>query len=208
MLDPEQFSVIALAQIIVAKHPFARRFRALSSDWAEVDGMTDAQLIEAARSKQIDILIDLGGYGESGRMRACANRLAPVQIKWVGMQNHSTGIPEIDWFLTDRWETPVGFERYYSERLLRLPDGYICYSPPPYAPDVAPLPALTNGHVTFGCFNNIAKITSQVIGTWATILHRVPDARLVVKAPQLSDASIKDRMLTAFASASDRHPSD
>ncbi len=200
MLDPEQFSVIALAQIIVAKDPFARQFRALSSDWAEVDGMTDAQLIEAARSKQIDILIDLGGYGESGRMRACANRLAPVQIKWVGMQNHSTGIPEIDWFLTDRWETPVGFERYYSERLLRLPDGYICYSPPPYAPDVVPLPALTNGHVTFGCFNNIAKITSQVIGTWATILHRVPDARLVVKAPQLSDASIKDRMLTAFAS--------
>ena len=76
-------------------------------------------------------------------MPACAYRMAPVQVKWVGMQNHSSGLAEMDWILTDRWETPPALAHLYSERLLSLPDGYVCYSPPPYAPDVAPLPALS-----------------------------------------------------------------
>ena len=90
-------------------------------------------------------------------------------------------------------------EHVYSERPLRLPDGYVCYSPPPYAPDVVPLPALANGHITFGCFNNLAKITPRVIATWCAILHRVPDARLVLKTQQFSDEPTAERVRAAFA---------
>ena len=139
--------------------------------------LSDKALACKARELGIDILIDLGGYGDAARMPACAYRLAPVQIKWVGMQNHSSGLAEMDWIITDRWETPPELEHVYSERPLRLPDGYVCYSPPPYAPDVVPLPALANGHITFGCFNNLAKVTPRVIATWCAILHRVPNAR-------------------------------
>jgi predicted O-linked N-acetylglucosamine transferase (SPINDLY family) len=156
-------------------------------------------LAQMARSLGIDILIDLGGYGDAARMTACAHRLAPVQVKWVGMQNHSSGLAEMDWFLTDRWETPDGFEPLYSERLLRLPDGYVCYSPPPYAPDPVPLPALANGHVTFGCFNNLAKITPQVIRAWSAILTWLPTARLVLKTHQFGDADTCRRIHGAFA---------
>jgi predicted O-linked N-acetylglucosamine transferase (SPINDLY family) len=145
------------------------------------------------------VLIDLGGYGDAARMPACAHRLAPVQVKWVGMQNHSTGMPEIDWFITDRWETPPELEHVYSEQLLRLPDGYVCYSPPGYAPDISPLPALTNGHITFGCFNNLAKVTPRVIATWAAVLRRVPEARLVLKTHQFGDRPTADRVRAAFA---------
>jgi predicted O-linked N-acetylglucosamine transferase (SPINDLY family) len=98
--------------------------------------------------------------------------MAPVQVKWVGMQNHSSGLAEMDWILTDRWETPPALAHLYSERLLSLPDGYVCYSPPPYAPDVASLPALSQRHITFGCLNNLAKITPRVIATWSGILRR------------------------------------
>ena len=73
------------------------------------------------RERGIDLLIDLGGYGDFGRMPVCAHRAAPVQIKWVGMQNGSTGLAEMDWMIADRWEMPEAFERFYSERLLRLP---------------------------------------------------------------------------------------
>jgi protein O-GlcNAc transferase len=198
-LDPDQFSVICLAQETDVKDPLARRFRTASSEWVEVDCMTDAALIEAARTRNIDILIDLGGYGHAARMIACANRLAPVQIKWVGMQAHSSGLAEMDWFLTDRWETPDGFEPLYSEKLLRLPDGYICYSPPPHAPDVVALPALTNGAVTFGCFNNLAKITPRVIETWCEVMRRVPTAKLILKTHQFSDRPTADGFLADFA---------
>jgi predicted O-linked N-acetylglucosamine transferase (SPINDLY family) len=122
-----------------------------------------------------------------------------VQVKWVGMQNHSTGLAEIDWMLTDRWETPEGYERFYTEKLLRLPDGYVCYSPPPYAPDVVPLPALSRGHLTFGCFNNTAKITQAVLATWARVLRAVPDARLVLKAHQFGEPATTASFAAAFA---------
>ncbi len=198
-LDPDQFGIVCLTQNAAPADPIARRYRAAARDWIEVDGLNDAALTAAAREKSLDILIDLGGYGDAARMAACANRLAPVQIKWVGMQSHSSGLAEMDWFLTDWWETPDGFEPFYSEKLLRLPDGYVCYSPPPHAPDVVKLPALTNGFVTFGCFNNLAKITPRVIETWAEILRRIPTARLILKTHQLSDQPTADGFLADFA---------
>jgi protein O-GlcNAc transferase len=199
-LDPERLSVVCLVEDSTHSDAIARRYRLRSAEWIEVDGLSDAALTATARKYGLDILIDLGGYGDNARMAACCNRLAPVQIKWVGSQSHSTGIPEMDWFLSDRWETPAELQVLYSERLLRLPDGYVCYSPPPHAPDVATLPGLSNGHVTFGCFNNLAKITQRVIATWSTILDRVPDARLILKTYQFGDRPTADRVLAAFAS--------
>ncbi|MBV8523094.1 MAG: tetratricopeptide repeat protein [Acetobacteraceae bacterium] len=197
-LDPSRFEIICLAQN-GAWDPIARRFRAIASEWHDIDGFDDAALARHARGLSIDILIDLGGYGDAGRMTACAHRLAPVQIKWVGMQSHSSGIPEMDWFLTDAWETPAGFEHFYTERLLRLPDGYVCYSPPSYAAEVAALPALSSGYPTFGCFNNLAKLTPATIRTWSEILVRVPKARLLLKSHQYADEATAERMLGAFA---------
>jgi predicted O-linked N-acetylglucosamine transferase (SPINDLY family) len=196
-LDPDAFTVICLAQND-AKDWMAKRFRAMAHEWHDVDTLSDTALAMKARDLGIDILIDLGGYGEAGRMAACAHRLAPVQVKWVGMQNHSSGLAEMDWIITDRWETPPELEHVYSERPLRLPDGYVCYSPPPYAPDVGPLPSLVSGHITFGCFNNLAKITSRVIATWCDVLHRVPASRLVLKTHQFADPPTAERVLAAF----------
>ncbi|MBV8577109.1 MAG: tetratricopeptide repeat protein, partial [Acetobacteraceae bacterium] len=197
-LDSKGFDIIALAQA-TADDPIARRFRVRAAEWHDISTMDDAALAEHARALGIDILIDLGGYGDAGRMPALARRLAPVQIKWVGSQNHSTGVAEMDWFITDGWETPPELEHLYSERVLRLPDGYACYSPPAHAPPVGPLPALTNGFMTFGCFNNLAKITPLVFATWAEILRRKQNARLVLKTYQFSDKPTCARVLASFA---------
>ncbi len=196
-LDPAAFPVICLAQN-GAQDWLARRFRSVAREWHDVDSLNDQALAAKARSLGIDILIDLGGYGDAARMTACAYRLAPVQVKWVGMQTHSSGLAEMDWIITDRWETPPELAHLYSERLLCMPDGYVCYSAPTYAPDVAPLPALSNGHITFGCFNNLAKVTPRVIATWSTILHRVPGARMVLKTHQFSDPPTAERIRSGF----------
>ena len=198
-LDPDMFKLVCLTQNTALEDPITRRYQCISTNWVEIGHLSDAQLTQTARDYEIDILIDLGGYGDAGRMAACANRLAPVQIKWVGMQTHSSGQPEMDWFLTDRWETPEGFDSLYSEKLLRMPDGYVCYSPPPHAPDVAELPALERGYITFGCFNNLAKITPVVLETWAEILRRLPTAKLILKTHQLSDSGTADRLSRSLA---------
>lgn len=197
-LDPAAFSIVALAHNNWSDM-IARRFRALASDWVDICTLNDEAVSRRARECGIDILIDLGGFGEGSRITACAMRLAPVQMKWVGMQSCTTGMPDIDWMLTDRWETPPELAHLYTERLLVMPDGYVCYSPPPYAPDVGGLPALANGHITFGCFNNLAKVTPRVIETWARVLQRVPGSRIVLKTYQFTDAETRDRVSAAFA---------
>jgi predicted O-linked N-acetylglucosamine transferase (SPINDLY family) len=199
-LDPAAFELVALGPAH-ADDALQRRFRAAAAEWHAVDGEPVPRLVPRLRALDLDILIDLGGYGDRGMMTACASRVAPVQIKWVGAQNHSTGLAEMDWFLTDRWETPAGAEPGFTEKLLRLPDGYVAYSPPVYVPDVGPSPALARGAVTFGCFNNLAKITPAVLAAWAAILHRVPGSRLMLKAHQLADASTRDRLRRSFVAA-------
>jgi len=197
-LDPAAFRIICLSPAPEPGDPIAARFRAVARKWETIAHLDDDALARRTRELGVDIVIDLGGHGDAARMTACARRLAPVQIKWVGMQNHSSGLPEMDWFLTDCWETPPAFESLYSERLLRMPDGYVCYTPPPYAPDVAPAPFNRNGFITFGCFNNIAKITPRVIETWCGILTAVSESRLVLKTHQFSDAPTAERFLQAF----------
>ncbi len=197
-LDPAAFQLVCFGQP-ASGDPLQRRFQAASAAWHSVTRRAPADIAAAIRAERIDILIELGGWGDQGMLAVCAQRPAPVQIKWVGMQSHSTGLPELDWMIADRWEAPPGSEGWYTERLLRLPDGYVCYSPSPLSPDVAPSPAARLGHVTFGCFNNLAKITPEAIACWAAILHRVPDAALVLKAHQFSDAPTNDRIRAAFA---------
>jgi predicted O-linked N-acetylglucosamine transferase (SPINDLY family) len=193
-LDPAAFEIICLGP--QTPDHLQRRFQAIAAAWHPVEGADAAARL---RTLDIDILIDLGGYGDQGLMTLCAERLAPVQIKWVGSQNHSTGLPNMDRFISDRWETPPGSEAFYSERLLILPDGYVCYSPPAYAPDVAELPARRSGAITFGCFNNLAKITAEVIACWSGILARLPGARLILKCHQCADAPTRARLRDAFA---------
>lgn len=197
-LDPAGFELHALS-LDFPTDPIQRRFRAIVASWTAVDGIAPAELVPVIRALGLDVLVELGGYGDQGLLPLCAHRLAPVQVKWVGSQNHSTGLAEMDWLVTDRWETPARLQGQYSERLLELPDGYVCYSPPAYAPAVADLPALRGGGVTFGCFNNLAKITRATIACWAGVLGDVPGSRLVVKCHQLGDAATAERLRADFA---------
>ncbi|HEY0908805.1 MAG TPA: tetratricopeptide repeat protein [Bradyrhizobium sp.] len=196
-LDRAQFDIVCFGQP-PSTDLLQRRFHAAASEWNTVSGQSRTDVARRIRSNDIDILIDLGGWGDQGLVGACAERPAPIQVKWVGMQNHSTGLGEMDWLISDRWQTPVGSEQHYAEQLLRMPDGYVCYDAPYYAPAVTALPALDRRGVTFGCFNNLAKIGPGVIACWATILRRVPDSRLVLKTHQYSDRLTAERFRCAF----------
>jgi len=198
-LPREEFEVVAFS-LADRDDPLARRFRARADEWISFQpGARDALILERLREARLDILLDLSGHGQGGKVRLLRHRAAPVQIKWVGSQSASSGVPNMDWMLTDRWETPEGFEAHYTERLLRMPDGYCCYAPPARAPEVAPLPALARGHVTFGCYNNLAKVTPAVLAAWARILAALPRARLVLRTHALGDAPTRAAFLERAA---------
>ena len=190
----EQDFTLAAYSLRRRQDPIARRFRARCALWREMGAADDAAIAAVMAADGIDILVDLGGYGDGGNPAVAARRAAPVQVKWVGAQSGTTGLPAMDWMLSDRWETPAGFERFYTERLLRLPDGYVCYAPPPDLPAVTPLPMQARGQITFGCFNNLAKVTPRVLAAWARILDAVAGSRLVLRTHALGDAAVRDAM--------------
>jgi len=55
---------------------------------------------------------------------------------------------------------------------------------------------LQNGFITFGCFQNFAKVGDDVLEVWGQILAALPDARLRIQAKQLGeDANVKNLLL-------------
>ena len=167
------------------------RLKGYADGWRDIDKLSDGETARLIWDDRIDILVDLAGHTANSRLAVLAARPAPLQMTWIGYPN-TTGLRTIDYRITDGIADPAGEEVYYSEKLLRLDGCFLCYQPHPDTPEVAPLPALANGHVTFGSFNNFSKINPGVLHLWAEVLKQVPGARLLLKYPALTDADVRD----------------
>lgn len=174
------------------------RLRRLGTAWHRVGGLGDRALAELVRSEQIDILVDLAGHTAGNRLGCFALKPAPVQATWLGYP-FTTGLREIDWIVMDPISVRAGEEDAFVERVIHLPGGRFVLQPPQGAPPVVLPPALTSGRVTFGSFNNLVKMTPEVVATWAAILHRVPGSRLFLKWRTLADPAVVDEVLSAYA---------
>ena len=158
------------------------RLRGHAREWRRIAGLADAEAADLVRRDAIDILIDLSGHTEGNRLGIFALKPAPVQVSCLGYPN-TTGMAAMDYRITDARADPPGeSDRFYCERLLRMPDSLWCYSPPADLPEVGEPPARANGHATFGSFNNVMKLSGSAIATWARLLLSVPGARLLVAA--------------------------
>ena len=154
------------------------RWKAIAVGWHAIDADPAATAARIAAAG-IDVLIDLGGALGVGQIAVLPYRPAPLQVKWVGAQFHTTGLPEVDALVTDRFETPADLAHLYVERLLLMPGSYVCYDPPTDPPPAGRLREDAAEVVTFGSFNALMKITPRVLDTWSAILHRVPFSRLL-----------------------------
>jgi len=156
-------------------------------------------LADRIREDRIDILIDMAGHSSGCRLQLYPSRPAPVQVKWVGGLFNTSGIPGLDWLLADSVEVPPGDDDWYTERVYRLPDGYVVFDPPDYAPPVWPLPARLRGQVTFGSFNNPVKVNERMVRLWGQILERVPNSRLLLKGSKFGVPQVRRLFHEQFA---------
>ncbi len=175
------------------------KIKNLCTKWVNVEKLSVQELDQLIRQDEIDILLDLAGFNKNFKIQNIMMEPAPIIIKWVGGLISSTGLDAIDYLLSDRIETPADADHLYTEKLIRLPDDYICFKPPYYTPTVGGLPALRNGYVTFGCFNNVSKINDELLSAWARILNSVPNAHLFLKSHGFSSTTLCQRILTFFA---------
>ena len=166
--------------------------------WRETSSYDDRALAKLIHEDRVDILFELAGHTAYNRLGVFALKPAPVQVSYLGYPG-TTGLPAIDFRITDNFADPQGTtEHLHTEKLIRLPGCAWCFEPDAVAPEVAPLPALKNGYVTFGCFNNMAKLNPDLFETWAEILLRVPGSHLHLKARTLTDDGVRKELKSYF----------
>jgi protein O-GlcNAc transferase len=199
--DKSNFKIYAYADVPKPDATTARLQQSVTQ-WRNVTGLPDDRLAQLIRDDQIDILVDLAGHTGHNRLLTFARKPAPIQITHIGYP-YSTGMTAIDYRFTDAHADPPGMtEQYHSEKIARLPNTFLCFTPPAGAPDVGPLPAQTAGRITFGSFNSLAKISSVTIEMWIAILRAVPNSRLLIKSiGGLAEDAPRRRLLSHFTTA-------
>ena len=200
--DPAQFEIFAYST--------SSTYDAVSATikgqvfaWRDVAHKTIAETAQIIHEDQLDILVELSGHTQGNRLEVCALKPAPIQATYLGYPS-TTGLKTIDYRLTDAWADPVGLtDAHHCEKLIRIPDCGWCYEPvmqEAQAFAVAP-PVDSNGFITFGSFNNIAKFNAPLCDLWVEILQRVPESRLRLKAKSFFDPEILLEWETQFTRA-------
>lgn len=189
--DRDRFKIYAYTNC--EEDDFSRELEKQSDVWRNIAHCSDMEVAQLIYKDQIDILVELAGHTKGNSLGVMALRPAPVQLCGIGYFA-TTGLPQVDYFIVDKYTAPPGEEKFFSERLLRLPHSHFCYEQVFFGDVEAStdLPCETNGFVTFGSMNNMNKVNEDVLRVWAEILERCPKARLFLKAVLLEDLSKRE----------------
>ena len=184
----ERFEVFCYSDVTKMKpDKVTEMLKRYADHWQEIAELSDEQAAELIRNDSIDILVDLAGHTGHNRMLLFARKPAPVQVSWLGYPN-TTGLSSIDYRIVDGYTDPPGMtDPYYTEKLVRMPESFLCYSPAIESPAVGHLPAMTAGHITFGSFNIFAKVSPITVELWSAILKKIPSAHLLMKSKSFAD---------------------
>ena len=188
---------IYLYSTVLTEDSATERFIELADQWYSGYKDSPDTLAGKIRDDAVNILVDVAGHTAHNRLSVFARKPAPVQITWLGYLSTS-GLDTMDYIIGDPWVTPKEEADHFVEEPLVLPNTYQCLSEPPDSPDVAELPALTNNYITFGSFNNFAKLNDPVIDLWAEVLKSVDGSKLLLKNQVLTDPEFQEVLRKKF----------
>jgi protein O-GlcNAc transferase len=178
--DRRHFEIFAYSATL-RPDEMTQRLRSHTDVWRDIALLNDEAATELIRRDQIDILVDLTAHTAGTRLLVFARKPAPVQVTYLSYCS-TTGLETIDYRLSDPYLDPPETDlRNYTEKTVRLPETYWCYSAPELL--VEPAPNANPSVMTFGCLNNFAKVTDAAVAVWARVLRAVPASRLLLFAP-------------------------
>jgi protein O-GlcNAc transferase len=153
-------------------------FRESADHWRSTQMKSNERVAREIEEDEIDILVILAGRFDENRPIVASYRAAPIQVSYHDCA--TSGLEAMDYWLTDAVLHPADTPELFTEQLYRLP-AYYQYPRQDNLPAVKAPPVLTNGHITFGCFNKPEKINDEVVALWAEVLKSVPGSRLMLK---------------------------
>jgi|TARA_B110000037_G_scaffold139196_1_gene157434 predicted O-linked N-acetylglucosamine transferase (SPINDLY family) len=161
----------------------------LSDVWLDVQMFNNQQTANLIQEKKINILFDVMGLTAIDRLEIFNTRVAPIQVSWLAYCN-TLGFKNIDYIIADKNLIIEGEEKFYSERVIKLPEIWNSHSGFDFKRNFNDLPSLNNKSFTFGSFNNFKKISDDVINAWSTILQNIPNSQLILKSSTFCDPTI------------------
>lgn len=161
-------------------------FKKLVNKTINIFNIDDANALDLIRNEKIDVMFDLMGLTDQNRISLFANRLAPIQISWLGYCN-TTGLKQMDYLISDKNLILDNEEKFYAEKVIYLPQIWNCHCGFSIKKKFNPLPYSTNKFITFGSFNNYSKINDEVVATWSQILKNVVSSKLILKSSLKKD---------------------
>ncbi|CAM2977264.1 tetratricopeptide repeat protein [Rariglobus hedericola] len=174
------------------KDSVTEKLRTLANVWIDIPSeLPDADTAKLLRDTKADILVDQQEHSNNGPISLFTRRIAPLQVHWY-CNALSTGLRTLDARISDSTTEPQGqADELSSEPILRLPHGYLAYTPPHLA--VAPVDLIDPARpLTLGGIPHLAKCTDAVLATWAEILRQLPHARLLLARNTLGDPATRD----------------
>ncbi len=175
--DVENFSVTCY--FTGRKDLVTAKFKKFAVGWRNLIGKPAQVSAEIIADDNVDILVDLSGHSQDSCLPILAYKPAPIQICGIGY-TATTGLATVDYFLSDKICLPENLPTNFTEKILRVDPCSLCYAPD-LIHNMPDLPVHKNDFVTFGSFNNFAKISDELLYLWRAILERVPDSRLILK---------------------------
>jgi protein O-GlcNAc transferase len=163
----------------------------------DISRLSNRDAAASIESSEIDVLVDLNGYSRVPRLAVLALRPAPVQVAWFNMYATS-GLSCFDYLIGDEHVVSPEEERFYTERIVRVPGSYLTFDVRYAVPDVADPPAIANGYLTFGCLASQYKITPPVVESWSAILARSASSKLFLKNAALEHQANRDHLADRF----------
>lgn len=154
--------------------------RSADDHFHDISRATNLEAAQAIAAQDLDVLVDLNGYSKLSRLPLFFHRPAPVIVAWYNMYATS-GLSCFDYLIGDDTVIPPEEEAEYSERILRVPGGYLPLEIGYKVPDIVSPPCLERGFIAFGCLAPQYKITPPVIEAYAGILKQSPTSRLTFK---------------------------
>ncbi len=194
--DSSKFEIFCYSDV-QNPDPMTIHLKSLPFKWRSIVGMNNKKVSDMINEDGIDILVDLSGHAGKNRLPLFLRKPAPIQVTYLGYPN-TTGLSTMDYRLTDALADLDDQDRYYTEKLYRLSDGFLCYRPPHQSPPISEAPMLTNGFVTFGSFNNLPKYSSDTIKVWSEILKAIPNSKIMIKTKPFNDETVKTRYKNMF----------
>ena len=146
----------------------------------DISKLSNLNALNKIREENLDIIIDVMGYTSRNRIGLFKNRVAKKQVLWMGYCN-TTGLKNMDYIIADPNLIYKDEKNYYAEQVLYLPEIWNTHCGFDFERKENPPPLLKNNYITFGSFNNPAKINKNVIFCWSKILKEIENSKLIIK---------------------------